>query len=135
MHEPIERPQGDSPLAATFTTGFVHGVVLVGITGFMMFGLPRLASLFASVGIEVPAYTIFVIDLGRWVTTYLLAAGGVAAGFLVLDGLVYYHLRQRGATGWARAWWLFWLLLEGVAVAGLVVMLFVPLVRVMTVVP
>jgi len=130
--EEFPPPPTPSSLAPTITVVFVHGVILAAFVGSLLFVLPKFRDIFASVGAELPARTAFVLKLGGWTQRFGLLVPLLVAGFLVLDGLVYYHLRQHGATGWARAWWLFWLLLEGAAVVGLVLSVFLPLVTLMT---
>ena len=120
-----------SLLAPTISTVVAHGALLALIALCVMIVLPRFREIFASFGTELPARTVFVINIGTWVKEYALLVPVLLVGFMVLDGLVYYHLRQHGATGWARAWWLFWLLLEGAAVLGIVIAVFLPLVHLM----
>ena len=124
-------PPPPSPLGATITVVFVHGVTLTAFVAALLIVLPKFQDIFASFGTELPARTAFALNIANGVKAVGIFVFLILAGFLVLDGLVYYHLRRNGATGWARAWWLFWLLLTGTAVVGLVIAVFLPLVQLM----
>ncbi|HUW58623.1 MAG TPA: hypothetical protein VMZ92_18445 [Planctomycetota bacterium] len=125
-------PTPPSPVGATITVVFAHGVILTAFVGSLLFVVPKFEEIFKSFGTELPARTQFILNVGNGVKAIGIFLPLIVAGFLVLDGLVYYHLRRQGADGWARAWWLFWLLLEGAAVVGLVIALFLPLVQLMS---
>jgi len=88
----------------TMATAILHTVSLAFLLGLLIIAGPGYGRPFEETDLAMPPFLYDVIGLARFVVSHAGAVCGAAAGFLVLDALFYFVVRQRGDRVLARVW-------------------------------
>jgi len=126
MEKAPRKPKSASALGPTLRMLFIHALIPIGLTFFLLYRVPEYLQIFEDWQVALPWITVLIINLSDFARRHVLFLPLMAAAFLVLDGAMYYALRQLEEGIWSWLWWGFVLLAEGAALAAVLYAVVLP---------